>query len=424
MLRFVLGFAVVLAGCQNDPYGTDAGAAPATADYIETVRGPAPRQDSAEVATFGGYEEFTVEELEKGRLDATWRTPAETAPAPRSSTDSTDNPSVEESTIRFATKSVPEAWDEISPDSVNDGAMRLPLGGDVEGPSVVRLQILLDRVRFSPGVIDGRWGKNTEKAVYWFQKNNGLSPTGQVDSTTYRRLLARAGNPERFVATYTLTEDDVAGPFVEIPADIYEKAKLDRLGYESLLEQLGEQFHATPELLRRLNVGLSFDSLAAGAVIQVPEVPEESLPDGASIDRLIVSDAGHYLHAVDSTGRILLHFPSTLGSSYDPSPQGEWKITSITEDPWWHYQPDILAHVPDDQPDARIPPGPNNAVGKVWIALSKPHYGIHGTSAPETIGYATSAGCIRLTNWDALRLSRLVEAGTPVIFRDTDGATA
>jgi lipoprotein-anchoring transpeptidase ErfK/SrfK len=52
------------------------------------------------------------------------------------------------------------------------------------------------------------------------------------------------------------------------------------------------------------------------------------------------------------------------------------------------------------------------------MQLSMPHYGIHGTSAPETIGYATSNGCIRLTNWDAELLGGRVQPGTPVAFRD------
>jgi hypothetical protein len=118
------------------------------------------------------------------------------------------------------------------------------------------------------------------------------------------------------------------------------------------------------------------------------------------------------VHALDAGGRILYHFPSTLGSTYDPSPQGSFTINDVTEDPSWHFQPKILEHVPDDKPDAMIPAGPNNAVGLVWMDLSEPHYGIHGTKSPETIGYATSAGCVRLTNWDALFLSKRVSKGT------------
>ena len=173
------------------------------------------------------------------------------------------------------------------------------------------------------------------------------------------------------------------------------------------------------ELLRKLNPGVKLDSLRAGDSINVPAVRPMDAPAAGAVAELWVSGSGKYVHAMSAAGRILYHFPTTLGSTFDPSPLGDFAVASAHHDPWWHYQPRILAHVPDDRPDARIPPGPNNAVGRVWMALSAPHYGIHGTKSPETIGYATSAGCVRLTNWDALFLSRRVTPGTPVRFRDT-----
>lgn len=198
-----------------------------------------------------------------------------------------------------------------------------------------------------------------------------------------------------------------------------QQAELKCLCYESLSEKLSERFHITPELLQHLNPEVDLDGLTAGSTLQVPAVRKDDAGVSTEIARLVVSDRGKYLHALDANNRIVYHFPSTLGSAYDPSPTGDYKVTSITEDPWWHYQPDILEHVPDDRPDAKIPPGPNNAVGVVWMALSAPHYGIHGTQAPETIGYTTSAGCVRLTNWDALFLSRRIQSDVPVQFRDT-----
>ncbi len=351
-------------------------------------------------SAYGGVETLSPEEIEGGRLDDSWKRFV-----------------VLDSTDGDAPVASDESWDDITPEAVNTGKMALPLGGDVAGPSVFRTQILLDRAGFSPGVIDGRWGKNTEKAVFWLQKREGLRATGRVDTTTFRRLMQLANNPDSLVQRYTLTADDVKGPFEEIPEDIYEKAEMERLYYESLGEKLSEMFHTSRDLLAHLNPEASLDSLNAGVALAVPNLERVNLPD--SVARVVISDGGNYLHAVDAGGRILYHFPSTLGSSYDPSPTGDYHIVSVTEDPWWHYQPAILANVPDSEKDARIPPGPNNAVGKVWIALSKEHYGIHGTSAPETIGYATSAGCVRLTNWDALFLADRVKANVPVEFRDS-----
>ena len=319
-----------------------------------------------------------------------------------------------------AARSNPETLGEVGRTRDWSAQLQLPLGGDVEGPSVLRAQVLLDRAGFSPGQIDGRWGDNTELAVTWFQKSAGLPATGIVDAATARALTERAGRPRELVTTRRLTAEDVAGPFVEIPEDVYERAELDRLGYESLGEKLGERFHAAPELLARLNDGVALDSLAAGDTLRVPNVAGARRASG-TIDRIAISASGGYLHGLGADGRVLFHAPVTVGSSYDPSPEGQLTIESITPDPWWHYQPSILASVPDDQPEARLPPGPNNAVGVVWMALSKPHYGIHGTSAPGTIGYASSAGCVRLTNWDARRLAERVRAGTTVQFRDTAG---
>ena len=194
--------------------------------------------------------------------------------------------------------------------------------------------------------------------------------------------------------------------------------------YESLSEKLGELFHTSPDLLAQLNPDVDLNSLSADDRIAAPNVGSADPAAAPAIAQIVVSDGGHYVHAMDSTNNIVYHFPSTLGSAYSPSPSGRWEVRKITEDPWWHYQPDILDDVPDEEPSARIPPGPNNAVGKVWMDLTKPHYGIHGTSAPATIGYVTSHGCIRLTNWDALFLARRIEAGTLVRFVDGAGRTA
>ena len=282
-------------------------------------------------------------------------------------------------------------------------------------------QILLDRASFSPGQIDGKWGQNTEKAIYWLQRREGLDASGTLDRPTLVRLVALAdapASPDSLVVLRTLTEDEVAGPFEKIPEDIYEKAKMDRLGYQSVGEKLGEAYHVSPSLLKQWHGG-SVDSLAAGDTLRVPNLRKASFD--AEIDRLVVSDGGRYLHALDANGRIVAHFPSTLGSDYDPSPSETQEVVSITDYPGWHYQPDILANVDDSEEDAHIPPGPNNAVGVVWMELSKEHYGIHGTAHPETIGHTASAGCVRLTNWDVQTLAKHISPGIEVAFRGTDG---
>jgi lipoprotein-anchoring transpeptidase ErfK/SrfK len=315
----------------------------------------------------------------------------------------------------------PERWLDITPDNLNSGEIRLPVGEveGAEGPSVLRVQILLNRALFSPGMLDGRWGANVRTAVSWFQRREKLEATGVVDEATYDALMRAAGRPERTVRQHTLTATDVEGPFMILPSNMYERAKLTCSCYQMLSEKLAEQFHTREGVLERLNPGVNMDSVKAGEKIWVPRVREANAAADMKIHELLVSGSGNFVQARDSAGRILAHFASTMGSSIDPSPQGVVTVRDVTQNPWWNYQPALLKVLRSNGPPAMIPPGPNNAVGWVWIGLSAPHYGIHGTSDPETIGYATSSGCVRLPNWDARFLSRRVRPGMRVRFEHT-----
>ena len=243
---------------------------------------------------------------------------------------------------------------QITPDAVNGGRQLYPVGRGLRGPSVLRVQVLLDRALFSPAMIDGSWGKNTSVSVYWFQAREGLPPTGVVDSATYARLEQVAGRPREIVVRHVLTADEVRGPFVELPGSIYAQARLDCMCYESLSEKLTEVFHSRVELLRQLNPGVALNRLKAGDAIWVPNVRDAAAPPASVVSTLVVSGADHYLQALDANGRILYHFPTTLGSSYDPSPEGSFHVLQVTENPWWHYQPAILHHGHEGDPDAQI----------------------------------------------------------------------
>ena len=304
---------------------------------------------------------------------------------------------------------------------------RFPIQIPKEGPVDLQLQILLDKAGFSPGIIDGTWGINAAKAMTFFTEPDDTKrltgdsppPVTTVDKATYNRLRAAArGKP--LLRQYQIVPADLAGPFTTIPEDVYKQAKLDCLCYSSPLEQLSERFHVSRKLLEKLNPRVNLEALKPGVRLLVPNVELDgaAVPqDTAIIARVIISKKHYWTHAVDANGKIIYHFPSTLGAGYDPSPSGDFKVTYVSRDPSFKYQPKLFAEVPDTNPEAKLPAGPNSPVGVVWISLSKQHYGIHGTSSPETIGYANSHGCVRLTNWDALRLSDLVEAGTPVQFR-------
>jgi lipoprotein-anchoring transpeptidase ErfK/SrfK len=372
-----------------------------------------------------GVDGLSAEDVLRGRHDRGWMTFAEGDRAGRRPGDGVRAPEG-----RSGASPSTESWDDIGRRPLEVDPAALPLRGEVEGPSVLAVQVMLDRVRFSPGVADGYWGKNTEKAVYWLQSERGLPATGSVDRETLDLLLREAAANGPLTREVRLTGDLVSGPFSRIPDDIYEQARMDCLCYESLGEKLAERFHTTREVLGALNPGVELDGLRAGAALVVPDHggPPSSLgardPGGRGpVARIVISDGGHYLHALAADGSILYHFPTTLGSSYAPSPSGNYAIEGIAHDPDWHYQPKLLTGVDPSGDDAIIPAGPNNPVGVVWIALTEPHYGIHGTADPSSIGYATSNGCVRLTNWDAAFLADRpgVGPGIPVEFRNGSG---
>ena len=272
------------------------------------------------------------------------------------------------------------------------------------------LQILLDRAGFSPGEIDGRVGRNTRAALAALQRSSGLTPNGRLDGASRAALVKAAGGGETWVR-YTVRPEDVAGPFVKVPADMEAKSKLEHLGYASPLEALAERFHVSPGLLRRRNPGATW---AAGESLVVPNVAAEGTPPKAG--KVEVSKGGSYAAAYDTAGALAFYAPVTSGSEHDPLPLGEWKVKGVALDPVFNYNPDLFWDADASDVKAKIPAGPNNPVGVVWIDLSKEHYGLHGTPEPSRVGHAESHGCVRLTNWDARRLAAMVEPGTPVHF--------
>lgn len=327
----------------------------------------------------------------------------------------------------------PESWEGITAEAFASFEPRFPISRAGGGPTVLAVQQMLDRVLFSPGVIDGRWGKNTEKAVYWLQDSLGLEPTGTVDADLFARLHEAAGTASP-LRRYTIAAADLAGPFIDIPADYVEQATLDCLCYGSAVEELAERFHITRDLLAKLNPNADLGSLTAGSELWVLDVDPLDAAAGSQaaatasasgtspIAELVISKDGFYLQALDAAKKVLFHFPTTVGAGYDASPTGELAVTATAFNPTFHYQPKLFADVDDAKPEAMLPAGPNSPVGVVWMQLSKDNFGIHGTAEPANIGYRTSHGCVRLTNWDALFLARRVPKGTPVYFRGLDTA--
>ena len=343
--------------------------------------------------------------------------------------------------IWAATKSAPNAATEAS--KAKSAETQSGNAQDATNPAnpakppvdrtILHVQVILDKLGFGPGVLDGRGGQSLVAALKGFQESRGLQTTGKIDPVTLRALYPyRAWRPTK---TLTLTEDVLRGPFINpLPTEPEAQAQLPAMAYRTRLEALAERFHTTPEILIALNSPETM--LTPGTPVVFPNAlpfSREYKTENAAwrqtlsslnvsaeqpqAARIVVDKSEGVLRAYDAEDRLIGLFSATIGSSKDPLPLGEWKINAVSPNPEWRFDPKLIKTAKPGSEKAIVPPGPNNAVGVVWIDLSKEHYGIHGTAEPQTIGRAESNGCIRLTNWDAARVALMVKPGTPALFQ-------
>ncbi len=309
----------------------------------------------------------------------------------------------------------PAATNTIAATQINNATFEAPPAEEPEQtvvPAVVRVQVLLDRAGYSPGVTDGRFGENVRHAIAEYQRQNGLAVDGALTEALYDRLVAES--PVDVVSRYVLTAEDVAGPFTpSIPRDLASQAELDALGYRSASELLAERFHMDEQFLVALNPGVDFSQ--AGTEIYITNPRRQ--PIQGEVARIEVDAEERSVRAYDEAGTLLAFYPATIGSSENPSPSGAMTVNGVARNPTYTYDPSRLSYA-NDTINRRlvVAAGPNNPVGSIWIDLSRDTYGIHGTPNPDIVGKNASNGCVRLTNWDVAHLAAAVRPGVEVEF--------
>ncbi len=276
---------------------------------------------------------------------------------------------------------------------------------------ITALQVFLDREGISPGVIDGKPGSNVNKAIIAWEAMTGQTIDPNNSEDILERLRFNGGLP---IVSYQITAADAAGPYVaSIPEDYGQKAALPSMAYTSVTEALAERFHMDEGYLKALNPGVDFT--LPGSTIKVVNPGE---PKKGQVTRIVANKRIKLLQAFDAAGNLVAAYPASIGSTDTPSPSGTHAVQRIALDPNYTYNPKINFKQGANDKILTIPPGPNGPVGSVWIALDKPTYGIHGTPEPSKIGKTQSHGCVRLTNWDARELAKMVSPGTIVQFID------
>ena len=285
---------------------------------------------------------------------------------------------------------------------------------------IVLAQVFLDEMLLGPGKVDGKVGEFTRHAVGFYNLRWRLTP-----DNWYRVMREAERQIKSPYAYYTVQTRDLrfVGP---VPAEPAEQEKLDYLSYRSLAEFVSERFHTTEGFLQKLNPNLNVQALRPGQQLVVPNVTpfqietirkHEKYGAAAGLStRLVYVDTNLRVAKIFDEGKLVAAFPITPGAKKF-IPYGDWKVKIMVTTPEFRWDKKMLEQGERGDEAFQLPPGPNSPVGIFWAGLNKSGIGLHGTNNPGSIGRSQSAGCIRLANWDAIRLRGLIRPGATVLVR-------
>ncbi len=301
-------------------------------------------------------------------------------------------------TIKYTTENLPMEAQKVNSATWKQGMRR-------NRDTTTKLQALLNWHQNGVGAVDGYWGKNSRKAMQAFQMANGLAVTDTLNIETWQALTKNDKlMAQPVLVNYQLTDADINIKTTVIPAGAEAKSKLEGMYYETVIEGLAEKFHISESYLKALNPNAKF------AIGETITVYNPGNPNIKPVSRVVADKTTETLYAYDDKGILVASYPTTVGSTATPSPTGTHTVAVKVHEPNYTY-------TAENGSKSILPPGPNNPVGSVWIGLSKPSYGIHGSPDPARISRQASAGCIRLTNWDALALLGVIQGGATVEFK-------
>ncbi|WP_276122128.1 L,D-transpeptidase family protein [Pararhizobium qamdonense] len=290
--------------------------------------------------------------------------------------------------------------------AVDPATVALPFDTNIPSASVARLQVLLDRAGASPGVIDGLDGGNLRSALAAYETMRGLPADGKISP----QVIGAIEDANQVIGSYVITAADLSAIAGAIPKDYAQMAQMKYLGYATATEALAERFHMGEDLLKALNPQAKF---VDGETIFVADLGANK--KGAAVSVEVDKKLGQ-LRAYAADRSLLAAYPATIGSETNPSPSGTHTVKTVVLNPEYTYNPKVNFQQGSNDKVLTLPPGPNGPVGTVWIDLSEPTFGIHGTPEPSRIDKTGSHGCVRLTNWDAEELAKLLTRDVPVKF--------